>query len=161
MRALARFVLVAVLTAGCAGPVAVNVVRNPQFNYSATDAKAVAIHSSPPAAEYEVIGEVRTRVSAGVPMDQVEASLKEEGARIGANAVVIVVKDVVTEQKIQRPAAGSQQPIIGSQQAIGTAGTPRGGGVATLPTQTGRTEEVTIRVHEKEITGVVIRFKKK
>ena len=154
MRALARFVLVAVLTAGCAGPVAVNVVRNPQFNYSATDAKAVAIHSSPPAAEYEVIGEVRTRVSAGVPMDQVEASLKEEGARIGANAVVIVVKDVVTEQKIQRPAAGSQQPI-------GTSGAPGGGGVATLPTQTGRTEEVTIRVHEKEITGVVIRFKKK
>lgn len=144
----------AVLTAGCAGPVAVNVVRNPQFNYSATDAKAVAIHSSPPAAEYEVIGEVRTRVSAGVPMDQVEASLKEEGARIGANAVVIVVKDVVTEQKIQRPAAGSQQPV-------GTSGTPGGGGVATLPTQTGRTEEVTIRVHEKEITGVVIRFKKK
>jgi hypothetical protein len=146
--------LVAVLTAGCAAPVAVNVVRNPQFNYSATDAKAVAIHSSPPAAEYEVIGEVRTRVSAGVPMDQVEASLKEEGARIGANAVVIVVKDVVTEQKIQRPAAGSQQPI-------GTSGAPGGGGVATLPTQTGRTEEVTIRVHEKEITGVVIRFKKK
>jgi len=154
MRALARFALVAVLTAGCAAPVAVNVVRNPQFNYSATDAKAVAIHSSPPAAEYEVIGEVRTRVSAGVPMDQVEASLKEEGARIGANAVVIVVKDVVTEQKIQRPAAGSQQPI-------GTSGAPGGGGVATLPTQTGRTEEVTIRVHEKEITGVVIRFKKK
>lgn len=154
MRALARFALVAVLTAGCAGPVAVNVVRNPQFNYSATDAKAVAIHSRPPAAEYEVIGEVRTRVSAGVPMDQVEASLKEEGARIGANAVVIVVKDVVTEQKIQRPAAGSQQPI-------GTSGAPGGGGVATLPTQTGRTEEVTIRVHEKEITGVVIRFKKK
>ena len=154
MRALARFALVAVLTAGCAAPVAVNVVRNPQFNYSATDAKAVAIHSSPPAAEYEVIGEVRTRVSAGVPMDQVEASLKEEGARIGANAVVIVVKDVVTEQKIQRPAAGSQQPI-------GTSWAPGGGGVATLPTQTGRTEEVTIRVHEKEITGVVIRFKKK
>ena len=154
MRALARSALVAVLTAGCAGPVAVKVIRNPQFNYSATDANAVAIHSSPPAAEYEVIGEVRTRVSAGVPMDQVEASLKEEGAQIGANAVVIVVKDVVTEQKIQRPAAGSQQPV-------GTSGAPGGGGVATLPTQTGRTEEVTIRVHEKEITGVVIRFKKK
>ena len=63
---------------------------------------------------------------------------------------MIVVKDVVTEQKIQRPAAGAQQPVPSGTGA---------GGVA-LPTQTGRTEEVTIQVHEKEFTGVVIRLKK-
>ena len=141
------------LAAGCAAPlVAPTVVRDPKFNYLATEAKAVTIYRSPPAADYEVIGEIRARVPATVPMDQVEASLKEEAAKIGATGVVIVVEDRVTEQKVQRPAAGAQQPI-------GTSGTP-GGGVATLPTQTGRTEEITIRVHEKEITGVVICSKK-
>lgn len=146
--------LAVVLAAGCAAPlITPTVVRDPKFNYPATDAKAVTIYTNPPAAEYEVIGEVRTRVSANTPMDRVEAALKEEAAKIGATGVVMVVKGVVTEQKIQRPAAGSQQPI-------GTSGAPGGGGVATLPTQTGRTEEVTIQIHEKEITGVVIRFKK-
>ena len=143
------------LAAGCAAPlVAPTLVRDPQFNYPSTDARAVTIYKDPPAADYEVIGEVRTRVPATIPMDQVEASVKEEAAKIGATGVVIVVEDRVTEQKVQRPAAGAQQPI-------GTSGTPGGGGVATLPTQTGRTEEITIRVHEKQITGVVIRFKKK
>ena len=142
------------LAAGCAAQmVAPTVVRDSRFNYPATDPKTVTIHMSPPSAEYEVIGEVRARVPATAPMDQVEASLKEEAAKIGATGVVIVVEDRVTEQKVQRPAAGAQQPI-------GTSGTPGGGGVANLPTQTGRTEEITIRVHEKQITGVVIRSKK-
>ncbi len=154
MNTLARLALAALLAAGCAAPVAVSVVRSPQYNYPATDARAVAIHTSPPAADYEVIGEVRTRVAASVPMDQVEASLKEEAARIGADAVVVVVQDRFTEQKVQRPAAGAQQPV-------GISGAPGGGGVATLPTPTGQMEEITIRVHEKEITGVVIRLKKK
>ena len=146
--------LAVVFAAGCAAPLVTStVVREPKFNYLATEAKAVTIYRSPPAADYEVIGEIRARVPATVPMDQVEASLKEEAAKIGATGVVIVVEDRVTEQKVQRPAAGAQQPI-------GISGTPGGGGVATLPTQTGRTEEITIRVHEKEITGVVIRFKK-
>ena len=152
MRTFGSFALAAVLAAGCAAPIlAPSVVRDPKFNYPATQASAVAIYANPPAAEYEVIGEVRTRVSANTPMDRVEAALKEEAAKIGANGVVMVVKDVVTERKVQRPAARSEQPV-------GTSGT--GGGVATLPTQTGRTEEITIRVHEKEITGVVIRSKK-
>ena len=146
--------LTVVLAVGCATQmVAPTVVRDPRFNYPATDPKTVTIHMSPPSAEYEVIGEVRARVPATAPMDQVETSLKEEAAKIGATGVVIVVEDRVTEQKIQRPAAGAQQPI-------GTSGTPGGGGVATLPTQTGQTEEITIRVHEKQITGVVIRSKK-
>ncbi len=140
------------LAAGCAAPLmAPTLVRDPKFNYPATEAKAVTVYTSPPAADYEVIGEVRARVAANVPMARIEESLKEEAAKIGATGIVIVVEDRVTEQKVQRPAAGSQQPV-------GTSGT--GGGVATLPTQTGRTEEITIRVREKEITGVVIRFKK-
>lgn len=139
------------LATGCAAPlVAPTVVRDRKFNYPATEAKAVSVYTSPPTADYEVIGEVRARVPATVPMDQVEALLKEEAAKIGATGVVIVVEDRVTEQKIQRPAAGAQQPIPSGTGA---------GGVA-LPTQIGRTEEITIRVHEKEITGVVIRLKK-
>ena len=146
--------LAVVLAAACAAPlITPTVVRDSRFNYPATDPKAVTIYTRPPTADYDVIGEVRARVPATVPMDQVEASLKEEAAKIGATGVVIVVEDRVTEQKIQRPAAGAQQPI-------GTSGTPGGGGVANLPTQTGRTEEITIRVHEKQITGVVIRSKK-
>ena len=143
------------LAAGCAAPlVAPTLVRDPQFSYPSTDAKAVTIYKDPPAADYEVIGGVRTRVPATVPMDQVEAAVKEEAAKIGASGVVLIVKDIVTEQKVQRPVTGPQQPI-------GTTGAPGAGGVAAVPTQTGRTEEITIRVHEKEITGVVIRFKKK
>ena len=139
------------LAAGCAAPlIAPTVVRDSRFNYLATEAKAVTVYTSPPAADYDVIGEVRARVPATAPMDQVEASLKEEAAKIGATGVVIVVEDRVTEQKIQRPAAGAQQPIPSGTGA---------GGVA-LPTQINRTEEITIRVHEKEITGVVIRLKK-
>ena len=142
------------LAAGCAAAlVAPTVVRDRKFNYPATEARAVTIYTRPPAADYEVIGEVRGRVPATAPMDQVEALLKEEAAKIGATGVLIVVEDRVTERKVQRPAAGAQQPI-------GTSGTPGGSGVATLPTQTARTEEITIRVHEKEITGVVIRSKK-
>jgi hypothetical protein len=133
--------------------VAPTVVRDRKFSYPATEARAVTVYRNPPASDYEVIGEMRARVPAAVPMEQVEASLKEEAAKIGATGVVIVVEDRVTERKVQRPAAGAQQPI-------GTSGTPGGSGVATLPTQTGRTEEITIRVHEKEITGVVIRSKK-
>lgn len=104
----------------------------------------MAIYTSPPSGEYEVIGEVRARVAADVPMDRLEASLKEEAAAIGANGVVIVVRERVTEQKIQLPAA--------AHQPIGA------GAVAVPPTR--QTEEITIRVHQKEITGVVIRFKK-
>ncbi|MBI3625436.1 MAG: hypothetical protein HY215_04730 [Candidatus Rokubacteria bacterium] len=140
------------LAVGCAAPLAPNIVRYPQFNYPPTDAKAVTIYKEPPPAQYEAIGEVRTRIPANAPMDQFEQALREEAAKIGANGVVMVVQDRVTEQKIQRPVMGAQQPV-------GASSTP-GGGVATLPAQTGRMEEVTIRVHEKEITGVVIRFKK-
>ncbi len=152
MKKLAALGLAGLLAAACVAPLAPNIVRYPQFNYPPTDAKAVTIYKDPPRAEYEVIGEVRTRIPANSPMDQFEQALREEAAKIGANGVVMVVQDRVTEQKIQRPVAGAQQPV-------GTSSTP-GGGVATLPAQTGRMEEVTIRVHEKEITGVVVRFKK-
>ena len=144
MKKLSALGLAGLLAAGCAAPLAPSIVRYPQFNYPPTEANAVAIYKDPPAAGYEVIGEVRARVAADAPMDRVEASLKEEAAKIGANGVVIVVEDRVTEQKIQRPAA--------SHQPVGS------GAVAVPPAR--QTEEITIRVHDKEITGVVIRFKK-
>ena len=77
-------------------------------------------------------------------MDGFRVMSMEEAAKIGANGVVIVVEERVTDQKIQRPAA--------AHQPIGA------GAVAVPPTR--QTEEITIRVHQKEITGVVIRFKK-
>ncbi len=151
MKALISIVLAAVLAAGCAAPAqAPAIVRYPQFNYAPTEPKAVVIYANPPSVDYEVIGEVRTRVAADVPMDRLEASLKEEAAKIGARGIVIVVRDVMSERKIRAPAAGAQP--------MGTAVTPGGGGV--VPTQAGRTEEITIPVHEKEITGLVIRLKK-
>ncbi len=151
MRRLPLLGVAAVLAGACAAASAPHILRYPQFSYPPTEPRAVVIYTSPPSAEYEVIGEVRARVSADVPMDRLEASLKEEAAAIGANGVVIVVRERVTEQKIQRPVASPQQPV-------GTTGGV--GGVTTLPTQAGRTEEITIRVREKEVTGVVIRFKK-
>ena len=144
MKKLSALGLAGLLAAACAAPLAPSIVRYPQFHYPPTEARAVAIYKDPPAAEYEVIGEVRARVAADAPMDRVEASLKEEAAKIGANGVVIVVEERVTDQKIQRPAA--------AHQPIGA------GAVAVPPTR--QTEEITIRVHQKEITGVVIRFKK-
>ena len=144
MKKLSALGLAGLLAAGCAAPLAPKIVRYPQFNYPPTDAKAVTIYKDPPPAKYEVIGEVRTRIPADAPMDQFEQSLKEEAAKIGANGVVIVVEDRVTEQKIQRPAA-SHEPIGGGAVAV------------PPPRQAG---EITIRVNQKEITGVVIRFKK-
>ncbi len=144
--------LVGLLASACAAPLVPRIARSPQFNYPPTEPNAVVIYKDPPPVEYEVIGEVRARVPADTPTDRLEAALKEEAAKIGATGLVVVVQDRVTEQKVQRPAASSQQ-------SVGTTGAP-GGGVATIPTQTGRMEEVTIRVHEKEITGVVIRSKK-
>lgn len=145
LKRLAALGLAGLIAAGCAASLAPNIVRYSQFNYLPTDAKAVSIYKDPPPAEYEVIGEVlRTRIPANSPMDQFEQALREEAAKIGANGVVMVVQDRVTEQKIQRPAA--------SHQPIGS------GAVAVPPPR--QTEEVTIRVNEKEITGVVIRFKK-
>jgi hypothetical protein len=150
----ARLLPLVLLLAACAAPlVSPALVRDPQFNYPRTDPAAVAIHRDPPPAPYEVIGELRARVPATVPMEEVERAFREEAAGIGASAVVLVVRDVFTEQKVQRPVTGPQQPV-------GTYGTPGGGGVGTLPVQAGRTEEVTIRVHEREVTGVVIRLKK-
>ena len=144
MKNLSALGLAVVLAAGCAAPFAPNIVRYPQYNYPPTDAKAVAIYKEPPPAQYEAIGEVRARIPANAPMDQFEQALREEAAKIGANGVVMVVQDRVTEQKIQRPAA--------SHQPVGS------GAVAVPPAR--QTEEITIRVHDKEITGVVIRFKK-
>ncbi len=144
MRKLSALGLAGLLAAGCAAPLAPNIVRYPQFNYAPTDAKAVIIYKDPPPAQYEVIGEVRARIPADAPMDQFEQALREEAAKIGANGVVIVVEDRVAEQKIQRPAA--------SHEPIGA------GAVAVPPAR--QTGEITIRVNQKEITGVVIRFKK-
>lgn len=142
------------LAAACAPAlVAPTVVRDPRFSYPPTDARSVAVYRDPPAADYEVIGEVEVRVAGTTPVAEVEEAVREAAARIGAHGVVLVVRDVVTEQRVQRPSAGAQQPV-------GISGAPGGGGVVTLPAQTGRGEEVTIRVHEKEITGLVIRLKK-
>ena len=152
MRRLSALGLAGLLASACAASLAPSIVRYPQFHYPASEASSVVIYKDPPPVEYEVIGEVRARVAADTPKDRLEASLREEASKIGANGLVIVVQDRVTEHKVQRPALSSQQPV-------GTSGTP-GGGVTILPTQAGRMEEVTIRVHEKEITGVVIRFKK-
>jgi len=152
VRPLACVTLIALLALSCAARVPLDVVRDPRFNYPPAEATAVRVYRVLPSAEYEVIGEVRGRIAAGVTMEQIERSLREEAARIGATGVVLVVQERLTERKVQRPAVGSRQPV-------GTSGA-RGGGVAAVPPQTGAMEEVIIRVHEKEIAGVVIRFKK-
>jgi hypothetical protein len=86
------FVVLIGLLAGCANIDAKSTVYAGAPHFGPTDAASVEILRDPPTKPHDRIGEIRLDASTNPapPVIDIENKLREEGARIGADAVVIV-----------------------------------------------------------------------
>lgn len=136
------------LLAGC---VRATGVAYPYATYSPTDPMKVAVYQTIPPVPMEVIGEVRAEGAPAASWTRVEEYLREEAAKLGGDAVLVLSTDQPLVGVYYIPGQ-TTATHYGAFSTWGTGGTYAG--TTTYTTTPG----VSVPLQRKRLHGIVVRF---